>query len=135
MPSFTKKQVEALRERDGNVCLWHGYDTGRLIPQHRIGRGMGGSRRLNTLENAVLLDSLTNGQLECDAEMARLATARGIKVPRWVNDPARVPVFDAHTWQWWRLAGDTREPITGPQAMDMMFAVYGDGYQAFGWRT
>ena len=133
---FTTKQVQALRERDGNVCLWLGYDTGRLVPNHRASRGMGGSRRLNTLENAVLIDSLVNGRLESDAELARMASARGIKIPRWA-DPAAVPIFDQHLWQWFVLEGDTRRRVDGATAIEMMQDVYGDKWAGWSvdWRN
>jgi hypothetical protein len=129
-----KRLLTLLDTRDGHVCAHTGYDTGHLVPNHRANRGMGGSKTANRLENLVWVDAQLNFLIEADAEWARLAKARGLKVPRHI-DPARVPVFFAAEWQWFRLAGDDRFPIDGPEAMDMMYEVYGDTYTAFGWRT
>lgn len=130
-----KHLLRLLDTRDGHVCVVHGYDTGRLVPQHRAG-GMGGGKSKHRPENVLWLDSLSNGFIESDSEQQRMAMARGIKVSKFV-DPARVPVFYAHEWSWFRLVRDDREPVTGPEAMEMMHAVYGDSYVGWhgGWRN
>lgn len=126
--------LKALEVRDGRECLWHGTDTGRLVPQHRVG-GMGGSKTKHRLVNVVWLDLITNGLIESDPHMQRLAMARGVKVSKFA-DPARVPVFYAHQHAWFVLEDDTRRQIGGPEALDMMHDVYGDKYLGWteGWR-
>lgn len=89
---FTKAQWEALKARDQH-CVWHGpsCDTDLLVPQHRSGRGMGGSRVKNRLSNGVAMCSLVNGLIESDAALAEEARRRGIKISLHA-DPAMIPV-------------------------------------------
>ena len=130
-----KHLLTALDNRDGHTCCWAGYDTGRLVPQHRAG-GMGGGKSKHRLENLLWLDALTNGFIESDAEQQRMALARGIKISKFA-DPARVPVFFAHEWQWFLLVGEGREPITGPEAVELMHETYGDKWAGWSvdWRN
>ena len=90
--STPKRVIAAVDARDGRVCAWHGHscDPETLSPQHRAG-GMGGSRTKHRLSNVVWLDSITNGLIESDPELAREARARGIKISQH-SDPSRVPV-------------------------------------------
>ncbi|MEV7827526.1 hypothetical protein [Microbacterium enclense] len=121
---FTKPQLATLRTRDNDRCVWTGNHTDRLIPQHRVNRGMGGNRHLNVLTNGLLLDSIINGLIESDPTLGVVAKAFGIKVERWA-DPTDVPVFYAHEHAWYALEGDTRREISGVQAVEQMQAVYG----------
>lgn len=125
---LTDKQMNALRVRDNGVCVLTGADTGRLVPQHRRNRGMGGDRTGNTLHNTVLLDSILNGLLESDATLSELGKAYGTKVPGWVVDPSHVPVFYPHEHAWFLLEGDTRRQVTAVEAIDRMHEVYGDDW-------
>lgn len=97
---FTKKQWELIKARD-NGCVWHGLacDQDTLVPQHRSGRGMGGSRLKNKLSNGVALCSLTNGLIESDPALADEARRRGIKVSLHA-DPAVIPLIypDGHLY-------------------------------------
>ena len=87
-----------MRVRDDNRCAWTGDTSDRLVPQHRMGRGMGGSKLANRLSNGVMLDSLINGQIEADADLQAEAVRRGVKVSRYAN-PLDVPVLlAAHGW-------------------------------------
>ena len=87
-----------MRVRDDNRCAWTGMESDRLVPQHRMGRGMGGSKLANRLSNGVMLDSLINGQIEADADLQAEAVRRGVKVSRYAN-PLHVPVLlAAHGW-------------------------------------
>ena len=98
MTGFSKRQVALMRVRDDNRCAWTGETSDRLVPQHRMGRGMGGSKAANRLSNGVLLDSLINGQIESDAVLQAEAVRRGVKVSRYAN-PLLVPVWlVAHGW-------------------------------------
>ncbi len=89
---FTRAQWEALKARDQH-CVWHGpsCDPDLLVPQHRSGRGMGGSRLKNHLSNGVAMCSIVNGLIESDAELAAEARRRGIKISLHA-DTAAVPV-------------------------------------------
>ncbi len=89
---FTKAQWEALKARDQH-CVWHGpsCDPDLLVPQHRSGRGMGGSRVKNRLSNGVALCSFVNGLIESDAALAEEARRRGIKISLHA-DPVMIPV-------------------------------------------
>ncbi len=122
------KTLNAITRRDGHVCVMTGADTDRLVPQHRQG-GMGGPKSKHAPANVLWLDSLLNGDIESDAELANVARAYGIKVPSGVN-PERVPVFYRHEHAWFLLYDDTREQITHLRALDTMFAIYGDDYFA-----
>lgn len=126
-----KHLLRALDARDGHTCVHAGYDTGRLVPQHRAG-GMGGGASKHRLENLLWLDSLMNGWIESDPELQAQAKARGIKVSKFV-DPARVPVFYAHEWRWYFLEGLGRREVSSGEAIEAMHDVYGDQYELFGW--
>ena len=52
---------------------------------------MGGSKARNRLSNGVLLDSLINGLIESDPELAEEARERGIKISQHA-DPRYIPV-------------------------------------------
>lgn len=71
-----------------------GGESDTLVPQHRANRGMGGSRRANTLSNTVLLESQINSLIESDPVWQAEAVRRGIKVSKFV-DPRMVPVVHA----------------------------------------
>ena len=98
---FTMKQWRQIKDRD-QVCVWHGEgcDPDMLVPQHRSGRGMGGSRSKNRLSNGVALCSLMNGLIESDAALAAEARARGIKLSIH-DDPAVFPVVYPDGEPWW----------------------------------
>lgn len=97
MSPTPKATLKALELRDGHVCAWNGYDTGRLVPQHRQG-GMGGRKGKHRLSNVVWLDSILNGLIESHPRLQREAIMRGIKVSLHA-DPTLVPVNHAvHGW-------------------------------------
>lgn len=89
-PKAVLRKIEA---RDGKVCAWHGESCGTdtLVPQHRMG-GMGGSKTKHRLSNVIWLCSRTNGDIESDADLAKEARRRGIKVGFWADTTA-VPVI------------------------------------------
>lgn len=85
-----KRLLKQLDERDGHVCAWYGYDTGRLVPQHRQG-GMGGGKSKHRIEKLLWLDSIMNGLIESDADLQAEAVRRGIKISQH-SDATEVPV-------------------------------------------
>lgn len=113
MTGLTKKHVAALRVRDENRSAWTGEESDTLVPQHRANRGMGGSRKANTLSNVVLLESRINSLIESDPEWQAEAVRRGIKVSKFA-DPRMVPVEHAvHGLVW--LTDDGRAVDVQPE--------------------
>ena len=91
--STPKSALRKLEKRDGKECAWHGERCGTdtLVPQHRMG-GIGGSKTKHRLSNVIWLCSRTNGDIEADADLAKEARRRGIKVGFWADTTA-VPVI------------------------------------------
>lgn len=123
-----KRLIRELDTRDGHRCAWHyegTCDTATLVPQHRQNRGMGGSKAGMTISNLVWLCAETNGLIESDARMARVAVRRGIKVPRNGRyTGADVPVFHAiHGWVLLDDAGG-KTPLLEATAYELL-ACYG----------
>lgn len=94
---FTKYLARDLR----CVCGCTGRED-TFVPQHRAGRGMGGSRMLDRPSNIIVMCSELNGLIESDASTAQQARANGWKLNRW-QDPTLVPVFDATDRSWFLL--------------------------------
>jgi hypothetical protein len=92
--ALTPKQFEKLMLRDGG-CL-HCGEVEAVSPNHRINRGMGGSKILDRPANLVVLCSAMNFMIEMDAAAARSAKEYGWKLERW-QVPEEVPVTDLQT--------------------------------------
>jgi hypothetical protein len=103
------KQFRLLQDRDG-YCL-HCGETERLSPNHRAGRGMGGSKQLDVPSNIVLLCSRMNFLIESDPVMADLAREHGWKLERW-QDPKSIPVKDLLTGKSWLLDDGWARTVT-----------------------
>jgi hypothetical protein len=85
---------------------WHcGFADDTLVPQHRVNRGMGGSKQRHRPSNIIVLCSQINGLIEADPKAAQLARDFGWKLPSWV-DPTQARVFDAYSGQWFLLDDD-----------------------------
>lgn len=97
---LTKKQWEQLLERDGGYCL-HCGRTEALAPNHRMNRGMGGSKTRHRPSNWVLLCSSFNGRIEDDSYHRDEAIRSGWKLESWQTFDT--PVLDACTGIWWLL--------------------------------
>ena len=69
------------------------------IPQHRVNRGMGGSKALDVPANIIVLCSAMNTLIESDAKAAAMARGYGWKLQRW-EDPSTTPFFDRTTSEW-----------------------------------
>ena len=88
-------------ERD--VCCWHcGRIDDTLVPQHRINRGMGGSKLLDTPSNLVAMCSESNLLMESDAEFREKAIAFGWKVQKY-NKPDQIGIYDFYKGQWFLI--------------------------------
>lgn len=102
---MTPKEFNGLLRRDHYRC-WHcGKSGDDLVPQHRIGRGMGGSKLRNGKSNLLVFCSLANGLIESDANLAQEARAYGWKLPSWV-DPLYEPAYDVFSGSWYLLDND-----------------------------
>ena len=91
------KDFQKLLDRDQG-CL-HCGEVVAVAPNHRINRGMGGSKRLDVPSNLVVLCSVLNGQIESDARWARVAKEYGWKLEKWQN-PLEVKVFSIILGEW-----------------------------------
>ncbi|MFJ4286439.1 hypothetical protein ACIPY0_12410 [Paenarthrobacter nicotinovorans] len=83
------------------VCGCVGQED-TLIPQHRINRGMGGSKVLDRPGNVVVMCSEMNGQIESDAIWAAIARDYGWKLERW-QTPEDEPFYDVATGKWYLI--------------------------------
>lgn len=108
---FPKLTVARIVPRDGAACAATGTTEGLSI-QHRISKGMGGSKRLERPSNGVILEVMFNVRLETDAEAAAHATRMGWKVSKWDRrDLTTIPYWHFPTGAWWVADddGDRRE--------------------------
>ena len=96
------KTLRLLRARDPHC--WHCGLEEDLVPHHRINRGMGGSKLLDTLDNLMLVCGLYNGAMESDLLVARDARGWGHKLATW--EVCSRPVFDCTSYRWWILLPD-----------------------------
>ena len=101
---MTGKQFAKYLKRDLNRCYHCGKIGDDLIPQHRISRGMGGSKAdlRNSAANIITLCSDANLKLESDAAFMKLGIAKGWKLQSW-QQPESEPVYDAFARVWWLL--------------------------------
>lgn len=90
---FTQAQKDGLVFRDA-VCMMTGASPcdGTLVANHRLGRGMGGSKARNGMGNACLLCWRHNDSIERDPADATEARRRGVKLVQG-DDPETVPMW------------------------------------------
>ena len=100
---MTAKEFARLVARD-HYCL-HCGETEAIAPNHRINRGMGGSKRRNHSANYALICSTLNGLIESDNRWADVAKEYGWKLESW-QDPHTEPVFDLVMGVWYLLDDD-----------------------------
>ena len=114
---MTPKQFARYLERDGR-CYHCGATDDTLVPQHRIGRGMGSKNaKAERVSNVIVLCSMLNGLIESDDRWAGVARANGWSLRSW-QDPATAPVYDALEGVWWLLGDDfTRQLDTTLKAL------------------
>lgn len=121
MGQISRKDWARVLERDGGRC-YHCGTTETLIPQHRLNRRMGGSKRLEVAPNVITLCSRYNGEIEANAGAASLALAMGWKVGGHpvitgltIETLTRLPVYDKTAQRWYLLGHNYERSITdGP---------------------
>jgi hypothetical protein len=86
-----------------------------FVPQHRINRGMGGSRVLDRPANVLVMCSRQNGLIESDPKQAEVARLYGWKLSRW-QEPESEPFYDLSTGAWYRIDNLFRREITAKKA-------------------
>jgi len=113
---ISKRLREQVFRRDGDRCVACGRWTGLTI-QHRVSRGMGGSKLFDTIPYLLTLCGICNARLESDSKFAELGRVNGWKLHRNQNppvDPTAVPVN--YFGQWYLLKKDgTKEKIKWQQ--------------------
>jgi 5-methylcytosine-specific restriction endonuclease McrA len=99
IPVKLRKQI---LERDQHC--WHCGQVWDLVVHHRVNRGMGGSKLLDTPDNLMAVCARWNGDMESDADVAAKARGWGHKLPAW--EALSHPVYDVMGGSWWVLLPD-----------------------------
>ena len=100
--AIPKKVLKLVQGRDDHC--WHCGLEDELVPHHRINRGMGGSKLLDTPDNLIQVCAAWNFYMESDAEMASTARGWNHKLPVW--ESLELPVFDRSEFRWYFLSPD-----------------------------
>lgn len=99
---MTGKEFAKYVSRDQR-CYHCGRLDETLVPQHRIGRGMGSKNaKAEQPSNVIVLCSAANGLIESDADFAERARRAGWKLDSW-QDPEVEPVYDVQSGLWFTL--------------------------------
>ncbi len=109
------KQFQRLVDRDS--CCLHCGKTEAISPNHRINRGMGGSKILDRPSNIIVLCSEMNSLIESNWLYREVAIQYGWKLERW-QIPEEAPVFDTRLWQWFRLDNDYNRVVVNKDELD-----------------
>lgn len=110
--AVSKAVRERILKRDNHQC-WHCAEVEAISLQHRINRGMGGSKLLDSTDNLIVLCSSMNTLIESDANAASTAKDYGWKLSSW--DTLESPVFNANELQWYQLDKmGNKTPVDAP---------------------
>jgi hypothetical protein len=102
---MNKKEFNKYLTRDMGRCYHCGITDDTLVPQHRQGRGMGGSKARNVPSNIITFCSDHNGRIEANAIAKAKARRLGWSLESW-QDPKTAPVFDSSSGSWYLLGDD-----------------------------
>jgi hypothetical protein len=86
-----------------------------FVPQHRINRGMGGSKTLDRPANVIVMCSSANGLIESNQTWATRARKYGWKLSRW-DSPEDTPFFDLATGTWNLIDNIYNRTVTNKKA-------------------
>ena len=86
-----------------------------FVPQHRVNRGMGGSKTLDRPANVIVMCSEVNGLIESDQGWATKARGYGWKLSRW-DSPEDTPFYDLATGKWNLIDNLYKRTITEKKA-------------------
>jgi hypothetical protein len=98
--SVTPKTRKAVYERDGNRCVACG-DPNNLTLQHRVSKGMGGSKLYDQPAYLVTMCLTCNVGLESNYNKAETGRFNGWKISRLAKpapDPEKIPVRIGMEW-------------------------------------
>lgn len=101
MGQIPDKVRRLIFERDGGRCP-HCGETEAIGLQHRISKGMGGSKLLDIPSNLLTFCNIGNAQMESDPLLAKMGRLNGWKLSRW-DKPLETPVLDLITGLAWTL--------------------------------
>jgi len=99
--AIPKKVLKLVQLRDDHC--WHCGLEDDLVPHHRMNRGMGGSKLLDTPDNLMMVCGLYNFEMESDNVVAAAARGWGHKLSVWESTDHLV--FDCVRFEWWLLDG------------------------------
>ena len=97
---ITPKLRQMIYDRDGNRCVACG-DSNNLTLQHRVNRGMGGSKLYDTPAHLVTMCLTCNLGLESNYSQAEQGRFNGWKISRNAKpepDPEQIPVKIGSGW-------------------------------------
>lgn len=100
---MNQKEFQRYLDRDGGIPFDAGFTTDTAVPQHRIPRGMGGSKERDVPSNIITFTSYTNGLVASNARAWNYAYVKGW-VLRTTDDPRQAPVYHARLG--WRILDD-----------------------------
>lgn len=96
---MNRKQFTKYLARDKH-CYHCGLADDTLVPNHRINRGMGGSRTRDKPSNIVVMCSSINGLIESSGSLAEQSRHFGWKLESWQN-PIESPAYDVMSAKWY----------------------------------
>lgn len=100
---MVKESIRKLIQQRDSHCP-HCGETENLVIHHRINRGMGGSKLLDTPDNLMMICSRYNGEMESNQTVAASARGWGHKLSVW--ESTEHPVFDRAEFKWYFLLPD-----------------------------
>ena len=101
---MTPKQFQKYLDRDLGRCI-HCHTTETLVPHHRAGRGMGGSKAADRPSNILVICARLNFELEASKPQIARGREFGWRIGKSIN-PATQPVYDPLEGVWWALGDD-----------------------------
>jgi hypothetical protein len=108
-----RKEFDKYLKRDFGRCYHCGNVGPDNIPQHRLNRGMGGSKARDVPSNIITFCSDHNGRIESNYVSAARAKRLGWKLESW-QVPSDTPVFCMTTGEWYVLGDDYTRQVYNP---------------------